>query len=135
MSIYNMLFQTHPWSAELVKILGLVTDDFGRFRDAWLQDDGEHGLRIVVLTRCGGPNRDVFQDVFDKLRRHPEYLEATDDSYDDKYALVHFRIPQAWRYQIDLALDDSRASDRYDKIVDNRPLKQRIEEVMAKEDA
>jgi len=90
-SLYNMVMGTNSIAGALLAALELSPDRLGRPRDAWL--DGEE---IVVLTRCGGGNRDDYEQVFEDLRAHPCYLRDEDDDYDSTYALIHFRFPEQY---------------------------------------
>jgi len=68
--------------------------EFGRFRDAWVERDGED-LRYAIYTRNGGGNRPDYQEVTDRLRAHELYLADFDDEFDSTYATYYFRIPDA----------------------------------------
>ena len=74
-------------------MLNIQRDDFGRFRDAWLEDDGTGNLRIAIYTRNGGGNRPDYEDVTNALRQHPLYLDDRDDTFDSTYATYYFRFP------------------------------------------
>ena len=65
----------------------------GRFRDAYLNEDG---TKIILYTRNGGGNRDDYQYVFDLLRKHPLYLTDYDDDYDCTYAYIKFKVPDEY---------------------------------------
>lgn len=79
------LLASHP--------LGLMPDQFGRFRDAWCEWDENQVLRIAVYTRNGGGNRADHQEVTDALRAHPCYMNDRDDEFDTTYATYYFRFP------------------------------------------
>jgi len=93
MSLYNLMHGVNPFSGILLSTLGLTPDDVGRFRDVSIQEKGGK-LRISVYTRNGGGNRDDYQEVFDELEKHPNYLCDFDDSFDCTYATIEFSIPE-----------------------------------------
>jgi len=131
MSLYNMMMRTNPLAGNWLAMLDLTPAGMERLRDAWLQDDGEHGLRVVVLTRCGGGNREAHQELYERLEKHPQYLGDRDADFDNTYAFHDFKIPEADKEDINTLLEQARAEEVYDRIVDNRTFKQRFDEVMA----
>ena len=50
MSLYNLLFGVNQDAGELLKMLNLTTDDFGRFRDAHLNEDGRWSFPLWTLV-------------------------------------------------------------------------------------
>lgn len=91
MSMYNMLFGKCPFATEFLRMLNLTEEDCGRFRDCYLNKEGD---RIIIHTRNGGGNREYHQHIFDKLAKHPNYLENSDDSFDCTYADIEFSVPK-----------------------------------------
>ena len=59
MSMYNMIFGENAASDWLLALLDLTRADVGRFRDAYVTDDG---TQIAVYTRNGGGNREHWVD-------------------------------------------------------------------------
>jgi hypothetical protein len=88
MSLYNTLFGTNPVAGYLLGSLGKTSDDFGRFRDAYYEKDNG---KIIVYTRCGGGNREAYEDVFEEMELHPNYITNYDDDYDSTYAYFEFK--------------------------------------------
>jgi len=131
MSLYNMMMRNNPFAGNWMAMLDLTPQLLERPRDAWLQDDGEHGLRIVVLTRCGGNNRLAHREMYERLEKHPGHLGDRDADFDNTYAFHDFKIPEANREEVDAFLKTARAEEVYDRIVDNRTFKARFDEVMA----
>ena len=87
MSLYNMLFGMNPDADKLLSLLDATRDDFGRFRNVYV-DDGY----IVVHTRCGGGNR---EDYFPEwVEDHPWYSHDADDDFDCTYADIFFKVPE-----------------------------------------
>ena len=92
MSMYHMIHGVNPLAEGLLFTLGYNSEQFGRFRDAFLVEvDGE--LRIQIFTRCGGGNRDDYEEVFEWAKDEPTYIRDFDDDYDCTYATIEFGIP------------------------------------------
>jgi hypothetical protein len=89
MSLYNMIFGVNPNSDQLLGLLGKSRDDFGRYRDVYVEDN-----YIVVHTRNGGGNRESYEDVFEEMSTHPWYSHDEDDDFDCTYANIYFLIPE-----------------------------------------
>lgn len=89
--LYNVLFGMNKEADVLLHLLGKDRGSFGRFRDAYLSDNC-----IVVYTRCGGGNRDDYEDVFNEMRDHPLYKYDEDDDYDSTYASFYFDFPEEY---------------------------------------
>lgn len=92
MSLYNTLFGMNPAAGYLLGSLGKTSEDFGRFRDAYYEkgESGKEG-KIIVYTRCGGGNREAYEDVFDEMELHPNYITNYDDDFDSTYAYFEFK--------------------------------------------
>lgn len=94
MSLYNQILGVHPFAKQLLSILGLNVSEYGRLRDVYLKKKDEK-LVIIVFTRNGGGNRETFEtEVFEKLRKLPNYLCDYDDDFDSTYAYIEFSIPE-----------------------------------------
>ena len=89
MSFYNTLFGMNPDSDKLLEFLGKTREDFGRFRNVFMEDG-----YIVVHTRNGGGNREDYEDVFDEMSEHPWYSHDADDDFDCTYANIYFKVPE-----------------------------------------
>ena len=88
--LYNMLFGENDHASELLDILDLDRAMFGRYRDCFLNSDG---TRILVLTRCGGNNRLDYDEVFELIRKHKNYVCDGDDPSDETYCYFEFEVP------------------------------------------
>jgi hypothetical protein len=90
-----MLHGQNPFSSILLRVLDIDQPDgkyqSGRFRDIYLNEDA---TKILLYTRNGGGNREAYQDVMDKLAKHPDYLKDYDDNFDCTYAYIEFSIPK-----------------------------------------
>ena len=100
MSMYNMVFGTNKAGAAILATLGLTPGAFGRYRDAGVADG-----KIFVYTRCGGGNREGYQEVFDEMAEHPCFEYDDDDDFDCTYCTFYFRFPD--EFAEDLAKLDS----------------------------
>lgn len=94
MSLYNQLFGMNKDFAVLLGMIGFTMEDFGRFRDIYLCQDGE---TVIVYTRLGGGNREGYQEVYDKVRESPLYIKDYDDKMDNTYAYIEFRVPDKYK--------------------------------------
>ncbi len=88
--LYNILFGEFEHAEQLLEILDLNREMFGRYRDCLLNEDG---TRIVVLTRCGGNNRQDYDKVFELMEKHDCYLGNSDDPSDETYCYFEFKVP------------------------------------------
>lgn len=90
MGLYNQLFGVNEIAPLLTTMLNLDFEDFGRFRDAYLDKTGD---KIFVYTRCGGKNRESHEHVFEKMKAHPNFIKDYDDSFDNTYCYFEFSMP------------------------------------------
>lgn len=93
MSLYNMIFKENPDADKILSMLDLNREVFGRYRDVYLNADG---TEIIVYTRCGGDNRKDYDNVFEMLEGHPNYICDYDDEYDETYCYFKFDVPREY---------------------------------------
>lgn len=103
MSMYNAMFGKNKAAPFILSMLGKTEADFGRFRDARFNAE----KHIEIYTRCGGGNRDSYQEVFDEMSSHPYFITEYDDSFDCTYATFVFKIPDQFREQVEKLFDES----------------------------
>lgn len=132
MSMYSIAVGVNVLADSWISILRLTPDAVGRLRDAWLQDDGEHGLRIVVHTRNGGGNRGDFEAAFEKMRAHPQYIQDFDCDFDSTYANIEFRIPEGMMANVSTLLSVADEEGKRGEVVDNRTQRERWDAAIAK---
>ena len=89
MSFYNAVFGMNPSTDQLLSLLGKTKEDFGRFRNVYVEDG-----YIVVHTRNGGGNREDYEDVFAEMATHPWYSHDADEDFDCTYADIYFKVPE-----------------------------------------
>ena len=94
MSLYNALFGMNPAAGYLLGSLDKTKDDFGRFRDAYFEKNEDGTGKIIVYTRCGGGNREDYEDVYDEMQDHPLYIKDYDDDFDCTYSYFEFNAPE-----------------------------------------
>ncbi len=73
MSLYNALFGVNPHATMLLSFLGITANDVPRFRDCYAEDG-----KIVIHTRTGGGNRDMYEHPDRAKANYPEYFEGAD---------------------------------------------------------
>lgn len=129
--MYSLVLGKHPLAAELLVALDITPQSCGRLRDVYLKEEGDE-VRIVVFTRNGGCNRAEHEDVFERLRRHPEYICDWDDTYDGTYAGIEFRVPAKYQDQaVGVQEGIAKQTDFPRRAVLYEPLQQRWERAMA----
>lgn len=93
MSLYNLVFgQTKYGPALIAMLMERETFEVGRYRDAWVETDGD-ALLVRVHTRNGGGNREDYDDEITSMQDHPWYVRDADDTFDSTYADFWFRPP------------------------------------------
>lgn len=97
MSLYSTVHGQNAAGPLLVHILKMRQDfDEGRYRDAWVEHEGD-ALIIRVHTRNGGGNREDYDDG--SMQEHPWYLRDADDDFDSTYADFWFTADPEWIVQ------------------------------------
>lgn len=66
--------------------------EVGRYRDAWVEHEGDV-LYVRVHTRNGGGNREDYDDP--SMQAHPWYVRDADDDFDSTYCDYWFAPPLA----------------------------------------
>lgn len=102
-----MVFGVCPQAPLVLALLELTAADFGRFRDAWVEEVGDGDeVRLAVHTRCGGSNRAAYAPVFERMAAHPLFIGAEDGAYDRTYATFFFRPPPDALSRIEAILEE-----------------------------
>lgn len=96
MSLYNMLHGVSSVADEVWNWLELDDWEIYRYRDAYFSEDFTN---IIILTRTGGGNREDYEEMFDKIEKHPYYLEDRDCEWDSTYAEIVFSIPEKYKQE------------------------------------
>jgi len=108
-----MLNGFNPSTEQILNVLNLTRNSFGRYRDVYIKDG-----YIVVHTRCGGGNREDYEWVFDDAAEHPWYSHNEDQEFDSTYADIFFKIPETDEARSIIGLLDqgSPPADKWDAI-------------------
>ena len=96
MSMYNMLMGFNPACVVIMPMLGRKQDEYPRFRDCFVTDEGN----IAIYTRVGGGNRDCGYNE-EELYKDENFLTTYDDEYDNTYGTYEFRVPEKWKADFD----------------------------------
>lgn len=97
MSLYNLLMGFNPACILVMPMLGRKQEDYPRFRDCFVTEDGN----IAIYTRVGGGNRDCGYGE-DELYKDENFIKTYDDSKDSTYATYEFKVPDKWKQDFDL---------------------------------
>lgn len=112
MSLYNAIMGFNPACVIFMPMLGRKQDEYPRFRDCFLSEDGEH---IEIYTRVGGNNRGCGYGE-EELYSDPNFVTTYDDDYDNTYATYVFNVPERWRNDFEI-IKDNRIKDVSDEYV------------------
>lgn len=115
MSLYNFLMGENEEAPVLLGVLNLTKKDFGRYRDIYLNADG---TEIIVLTRCGGGNREYYDYVFEEMKEHECYISDYDDDFDETYAYIKFSVPEKFKdmcKSMSTGVEPKTVSEKFDE--------------------
>lgn len=110
MSLYNMMMGFNPACVLIMPMLGRKQEEYPRFRDCFVSDDGN----IAIYTRVGGGNRNCgFGE--EELYKDPNFIKTYDDDYDSTYGYYEFSVPEKWKADFDFILAGKQfeVSDEY----------------------
>lgn len=100
MSLYNMANGFNPACVFIMPMLGRKQDEWPRFRDCFVSQDGN----IEIYTRVGGANRGCgFGE--EELYKDPNFITSYDDDFDNTYATYVFSVPEKWKEDFDKIVD------------------------------
>lgn len=100
MSLYNMVNGFNPACVFIMPMLGRKQDEWPRFRDCFVSQDGN----IEIYTRVGGANRGCgFGE--EELYKDPNFITSYDDDFDNTYATYVFSVPERWKEDFDKIVD------------------------------
>jgi hypothetical protein len=114
-----MVMGYNPFTPIILDTLNLTPQAIPRFRDAYIDDDGN----LVLLTRTGGGNREDYVLENAELAARPDYLGDVDDSFDETFAHFTFRTPASSIPAIATAL---KAQGHYDPLGRFRAMTEQI---------
>ena len=120
MSFYNMLNGFNPACILILPMLGRKQEQYPRFRDCFVTEENN----IAIYTRVGGNNRNCgFGE--EKLYEDENFLSTYDDEDDDTYAIYEFKVPEKWKCDFDLIINNqlNKVSKKYvDYVKDFYPI-------------
>ena len=93
MSLYNKLFGEHPDATALLGMIEVTRNDFKRYRDVYLNKEGNV---ITVITRLGGKNKNNYMQVFIDMQKNKHYIKDFEDDLDNTYCYFSFRVPEKY---------------------------------------
>ncbi len=131
--MYNMINGVEPATFLILPMLGKHPDEYPRFRDCFLEDDGGFKGHIHVYTRTGGGNREYYEAENQEMVDMEGYVTDYDDDFDCTYARWIFKVPEKWEadyiaivsgmlervsdeYKTELKRIFPKLSDKYDEI-------------------
>lgn len=114
MSFYNMMNGYNPACVLIMPMLGRKENEYPRFRDCFVTDEGN----IAIYTRVGGGNRGCGYGE-EELYKDENFLTTYDDEFDSTYATYEFSVPERWKPDFDLIMCGkiTDVSDEYVKCV------------------
>ena len=92
MSMFNLAIGTSGYPPMLMGIPGLHPTMIGRYRDHWLERNGdsEDSLILALYTRNGGGNREEYAEQLDEMHSLPSFISDADDEFDSTYCTLRF---------------------------------------------
>jgi hypothetical protein len=102
MSLYNMVCGNNPLYQLYHAILSTVEPlpPIPRYRDTYVEVSPAESATIIIYTRTGGGNREVFEEENEALAKHPLCLGNYDDDFDPTFAHFVFSIPEDWHDRV-----------------------------------
>lgn len=116
MSLYNLMNGFNPACVFILPLLGRKSDEYPRFRDCFLSEEGN----IAIYTRVGGGNRKCgFGE--EKLYKDENFLKTYDDDFDRTYATYEFKRPGKWKADFEKIKDGKidEVSDAYVELIES----------------
>ena len=98
-----MLMGFNPACVLIMPMLGRKQEEYPRFRDCFITEENN----IAIYTRVGGGNRNCGYGE-EELYEDENFLTTYDDDYDCTYATYEFKVPEKWRADFDLIIDDKQ---------------------------
>lgn len=116
MSLYNMIMGVNQNYKLILDFLGFTKEEIGRFRNAWVTDEG----RLAIYTRLGGGNRDYYKDNINNLRNHDWFDYDEDDDFDFTYATFYYDVPEEHKEIVDMIAElGSGEPESFKNAIDN----------------
>lgn len=111
MSLYNAICGFHPYTDELLSMIGFKRSDIFRFRDVFLSEhNGEFRIAIFFRKNAGHDGQAAFDETAEKFRSSPFYLKDREDPWDKTFVCFCFSTPAT--YEQELMDIVSKSADR-----------------------
>jgi hypothetical protein len=107
MSLYHLVNGVNPATFLILPMMGKHPDEYPRFRDCFISKD----KNILILTRCGGPNRGEFGDEW--MAKLPNFVKTYDAEDDNSYAFYEYTVPEEWKEDFNKILAGENPSEKY----------------------
>lgn len=99
MSLFNLVVGNSGYPPMLMGISGLTPEMVARYRDHWLEREGEDTLILAVYVRLGGGNRPDYTEQLEQMHALPSFVSDADDGFDNTYCTLRFRLPKPLVYE------------------------------------
>lgn len=121
MSMFDLAIGNSGLPKEVMfPFLGVPLPEIPRYRDHWLELDGD-AIVLAVYTRTGGGNREEYAEQIKELCNLPAFMVETDDSYANTYMTFRFRLDYPTFIERCRAVDEALCQgrdrvDAYDRL-------------------
>lgn len=123
MRLYNVINGVNPAAPLVLMYLNKTPQALSRFRDAYFKRDEESKeIRMIVLTRCGGSNREEYGWVMEAMKTNPLFIREYDDDFDNTYNYMEFQLPQHLK---------ELEGEFTDNMLEQRSIKQKTDDFIA----
>ena len=99
MSLFDLAIGNSEVPRPLMGMAGLTPQIVARYRDHWLEREGEDTLIVAVYVRLGGGNRAEYAEQLDAMHALPTFVSDADDGFDNTYCTLRFRVPKPMAYE------------------------------------
>lgn len=99
MSLFDLVLGNSEVPRQLMGMAGLTPAMVARYRDHWLEREGEDTLIVAVYLRLGGGNRPDYAEHLAQMHALPTFVSDADDTFDNTYCTLRFRVPKTLAYE------------------------------------
>lgn len=99
MSLFDLAIGNSDMPKQLLGMAGLTPFIVARYRDHWLEREGEDTLIVALYVRLGGGNRPEYAEQLDAMHALPTFISDADDTFDSTYCTLRFRVTKALAYE------------------------------------
>jgi len=102
MSVFDLVVGNSGYPRMLMGMSGLEPEMVARYRDHWMEREGDDTLILAVYVRLGGGNRPDYTEQLNAMHALPTFVSDADDGFDNTYCTLRFRLHKelvyAWLY-------------------------------------